>query len=77
MAVMMAPIRSACQNAENAHFEKRAILVEFWGGSKMRIYLFVEKERFLFLIVVVGETVSAPRFLLYLCFCIFPLFQLT
>ena len=71
MAVMMAPIRSACQNAENAHFEKRAILVEFWG-SKMSIYLCVEKEQFLFLIVV-GETVSAPRFLLVLSFCIFPL----
>ena len=29
MTVVMAPIDSTGQNAENAHFEKRAILVEF------------------------------------------------
>ena len=35
MAVRMAPIRSARQNAENALFEKRAILVEF-SGQKIK-----------------------------------------
>ena len=57
MVFIMVLIGLTGQNAENALFEKSPILVEF-SGQKLRIYLFVEMEWFLFLIVV-GETVGA------------------
>ena len=49
MAVMMAPFGSACQNAENAPFKKRAILVVFWVKSEREFTFLSGDEIFLFL----------------------------
>ena len=58
---MMAPVGSACQNAENAPFYKRAILVKFWVKSEREFTFLSGDEIFLFLSSLSARH-SAPIF---------------
>ena len=71
MAVAMAPIDSAAQNAENAHFTKRAILVEILAQNE-KLPVLRKWSDFSFSLLCLRDT--RRRFLLSLFLhCIFPL----
>ena len=72
-AVTMAPFGSACQNAENAPFKKRAILVVFWVKSEREFTFLSENEIFLFLSSCLRDELPARRFSSF-SLCTFPFF---
>ena len=70
MVLTMVLIGLTGQNAENAHFEKSTILVEFWVKKIKNLPLCRNGVISLFLFAV-GETQSAPRFLRSLFLSVF------
>ena len=60
VAVMMAPVCSARQNAENAPFKKRAILVVFLGSKVSENLPFCQEMKYCSFSLRVSETQSTP-----------------